>query len=88
MTHLCIQSGNRHTQPYAETCLSVVDRYKYQWMGRKMKDQNKSSKIIDTVSYTWYMGINGCLYLILGEKTHLNWIVCTSVHIHVFTQKA
>ena len=45
-----------------------------------------SSKLIDIVSYALKMGINGYLYVILGHKIPVNWLLCISVNIHVSTQ--
>ena len=37
-----------------------MDGQKYGWMGKKMKEQKKSSKTIDIVSYALKVSVNGC----------------------------
>ena len=43
-----------------------MDRYKCGWMGKKMKEQKRSSKIIDIVSYALKVSENGvtCVFVV------------------------
>ena len=42
-----------------------VDRYKCGWMGKKIKEQNEFSKMIDMVSYASKVSENGsCVFVV------------------------
>ena len=52
----------------------VLDGKKYQWTGKKMKDQNglQKSYIINYCQLCHEMDVNGCLCLILGTRIYIS----------------
>ena len=51
-----------------------MDGQKYGWTGKKMKEQKRSSKTIDIVSYALKISVNGVICVcspISGHQAHL-----------------
>ena len=53
-----------------------VDRYKYGWTGKQIKEQNKSSKMIDIVSYASKVSENGSCVFVVDFRSSETLKVC------------
>ena len=67
-----------------------MDRQKYGWTGKKMKEQKRSSKTIDIVSYALKVSVNGVICVFVAHfrssGTSESSSTCLTVNIHVSTK--
>ena len=57
----------RPVHPSSGRVKTNMDGQKYGWTGNKMKEQNKSSKTIDTVGYTLKVSVNGVMSVFVAH---------------------